>query len=59
MFRITRYSDSHAAEYTYGQFHIVLQKQHDEWKIIQDWDTNSLLGAPLTAVDFEQRAPQF
>ena len=41
----------------YGQFHIVLNKIDGHWKIVQDWDTASIGGRPITAEDFERRAP--
>lgn len=43
--------------YSYGQFHIVLQKINGQWKITQDWDTATLKGKPITAADFELQAP--
>lgn len=42
----------------YGQFHIVLEKQQDGWKIVQDWDTDTIAGYPISAREFEQQAPQ-
>lgn len=41
----------------YGQFHIVLQKIGDNWRITQDWDTASVNGRVLTAVDFDKNPP--
>lgn len=44
----------------YGQFHIVLKKEDDSWKITQDWDTATINGNVITASDFEkQKALQF
>ncbi len=39
----------------YGQFHIVLRKIDGDWKIVQDWDTDSIGGRKLTAEDFDGR----
>ena len=44
--------------YSYGQFHIVIQKINGQWKITQDWDTATLKGAPISAKDFELQAPR-
>lgn len=41
----------------YGQFHIVLKKIEGTWKIVQDWDTDSILGKQITKKDFEKKAP--
>ena len=43
--------------YFYGQFHIVVEKIGDHWKIVQDWDTASIGGRPITAADFAQQSP--
>lgn len=42
-------------QYIYGQFHIVLKKIKDVWKITQDWDTTIINGTPITGVDFEKK----
>ncbi|WP_299211956.1 nuclear transport factor 2 family protein [uncultured Aquimarina sp.] len=42
-------------EYIYGQFHIVLKKINDQWKITQDWDTTAINGKSITAEDFEKK----
>ena len=36
----------------YGQFHIVLRKQRGDWKIVQDWDTDTIGGRKIGAEDF-------
>lgn len=41
----------------YGQFHIVLKKEDDTWKIAQDWDTAMINGNNITAADFEKQKP--
>lgn len=46
-----------AANSIYGQFHIVLQKLNGTWKITQDWDTSTIKGETITAVDFEKQKP--
>ncbi|MET1258301.1 hypothetical protein ABV409_03125 [Flagellimonas sp. DF-77] len=44
-----------STEYAYGQFHIVLRKIDGQWKITQDWDTDTINGVPIGATDFEKR----
>jgi ketosteroid isomerase-like protein len=51
-FRLGTRSSTGIIKYYYGQFHIVLQKQPNGWKIIQDWDTQTIAGRPITAADF-------
>jgi hypothetical protein len=41
----------------YGQFHVVLKKIGDDWKIVQDWDATSIAGEEITAAQFSKRAP--
>ncbi len=43
--------------YFYGQFHIVLKKLDGQWKIVQDWDTGTIGGDPITAADFARQTP--
>ncbi|MDT0620738.1 hypothetical protein [Croceitalea vernalis] len=43
--------------YSYGQFHIVIQKLNGQWKITQDWDTDTINGEKIGAQDFGKRAP--
>lgn len=46
--------------YAHGQFHIVVQKIEELWKITQDWDTTTLGGKEIDATDFSrQQAIQF
>ncbi len=56
-YRIGVTSSSRTTTYFYGQFHIVLQKINGHWKIVQDWDTASIGGRPITAEDFGRRSP--
>lgn len=42
-------------QYSYGQFHIVLQKIKGQWKITQDWDTATIAGKPITAKEFDKK----
>lgn len=42
---------------TYGQFHIVLKRRDGQWKIVQDWDTTTIGGRPITSADFDRREP--
>lgn len=44
--------------YSYGQFHIVLQKYQGHWKITQDWDTTMINGIVIGKENFEKRQPQ-
>ncbi|WP_298546052.1 nuclear transport factor 2 family protein [uncultured Aquimarina sp.] len=44
-----------ATQYIYGQFHIVLKKMNDQWKITQDWDTTTINGKSITKEDFEKK----
>ncbi len=41
---------------SYGRFHVVLRKMDGNWKIAQDWDSNSFNGRPINAGDFEKAA---
>lgn len=38
----------------YGQFHIVLKKIDGNWKISQDWDTNTINGQIIGQEEFER-----
>ncbi len=42
-------------QYSYGQFHIVLEKINGDWKITQDWDTAIIAGNPITSKDFDKK----
>ena len=48
-------AQSGTTDYFYGQFHIVLNKINGRWKIVQDWDTASIGGRPITATDFDRQ----
>ena len=39
---------------SYGRFHVVLNKVSGQWKIAQDWDSNSFNGRPIDKADFEK-----
>ena len=56
-YRITMTSSAGARSYAYGQFHIVLNNIDGHWKIVQDWDTASIGGRPITEDDFNRRRP--
>lgn len=56
-YRITMTSSSGEKTYAYGQFHIVLKNIDGHWKIVQDWDTASIGGQPITNDDFIRRQP--
>ncbi len=40
----------------YARFHVLIRKIDGQWKIVQDWDTNSINGHKVTAEDFEKGA---
>lgn len=40
--------------FSYGRFHVVLKKINGQWKIAQDWDSNSFNGEPIAAEDFNK-----
>ena len=42
-------------QYIYGQFHIVLKKINEQWKIIQDWDTLTINGQSIGVTDFDKK----
>ncbi|AXT19827.1 DUF4440 domain-containing protein [Flavobacteriaceae bacterium AU392] len=42
---------------SYGQFHIVIKKINDIWKITQDWDTTTINGHIIDNTDFEKQLP--
>ncbi len=42
-------------QYSYGQFHIVLEKINEKWKITQDWDTTIIAGHPITSKEFDKK----
>lgn len=44
-------------DHFYGQFHIVLNRIDGVWRIVQDWDTTSIGGRPITAEDFNRQTP--
>ena len=39
---------------SYGLFHVVLKNVNGQWKIAQDWDSNSFNGRPIGAEDFDK-----
>jgi hypothetical protein len=56
-YRIAFTAKSAETRYSYGQFHIVLEKIAGHWKITQDWDTTHIVGKAITAQDFELKKP--
>lgn len=46
------------AQYSYGQFHIVLKEIDGSWKITQDWDTTIIAGQKIDKAFFERQQPQ-
>jgi len=56
-YRMGVVASSGPTKYFYGQFHIVLRNIEGRWKIVQDWDTASIGGRPITATDFDRQQP--
>jgi ketosteroid isomerase-like protein len=56
-YRVTMTSSTGEQSYAYGQFHIVVKNIDGQWKIVQDWDTASIGGQPITEDDFNRRQP--
>lgn len=56
-YRIGFTSKGKEIHYSYGQFHIVLEKIDGHWKITQDWDTANIAGTPITQEDFNKKEP--
>ncbi|WP_299679278.1 hypothetical protein [uncultured Dokdonia sp.] len=54
-YRIGFTSKGGETQYSYGQFHIVLEKINGQWKITQDWDTATIAGTPITAKEFYKK----
>lgn len=42
------------SEMHYGRFHVVLKKQGGQWKIAQDWDSNTINGHKISPKDFDK-----
>lgn len=57
-FKITSLTEA-VKNITYGQFHIVLEKIDNQWKITQDWDTSQVNGKRIGAEDFDRKPSQF
>lgn len=56
-FRLGSTNRAGVTEHYYGQFHILLRKQRGRWKIVQDWDTNTIAGRAIGAEDFARGSP--
>lgn len=57
-YRIGFTSKEDQTQYSYGQFHIVLEKIKGSWKITQDWDTTIIAGQEIDKAFFERQQPQ-
>ncbi len=55
-FRIRSTNDSDTNTF-YGQFHIVVEKITGKWLITQDWDSDFVRGAKVSATDFDAQPP--
>ena len=53
-FRTTTIESGGATRQYFGQFHIVLRKEHGRWKIAQDWDSGTIAGETIGAEQFER-----
>lgn len=56
-FRLGSTNRAGVTEDYYGQFHILLRKQRGRWKIVQDWDTNTIAGRAIGAEEFARGSP--
>lgn len=45
------------ARHFYGRFHVVIKKIDGQWKIVQDWDTGSILGKKIDEEAFQSGTP--
>lgn len=54
-YRIGFTSKGGETQYSYGQFHIVLEKINGQWKITQDWDTATIAGKSITSKEFDKK----
>ena len=53
-YRVTYSEEGKEDRMSYGRFHVVLKKINDQWKIAQDWDSNSFNGRPIGSEDFDE-----
>ncbi|TNE57742.1 MAG: nuclear transport factor 2 family protein [Bacteroidetes bacterium] len=51
LYRVVRTQNGETTAF-YGQFHVVLKKNGDTWKIAQDWDSDTVNGEKITEADF-------
>ncbi|MDT0605996.1 hypothetical protein [Croceitalea rosinachiae] len=56
-YRIGFKNSKNETTFSYGQFHIVLEKLDGQWKITQDWDTNIIKGKSIGEADFSIKRP--
>ncbi len=56
-YKVIDQREGQAARTFYGRFHVVLRKENGQWKIAQDWDTNSLRGKPISQEDWDRATP--
>ena len=56
-FDISYTHDSGEEDHFLGQFHIVLKKIDGVWKITQDWDSDFVRNAKVSADDFSLKTP--
>ena len=52
-YRVTYSEEGKEDRMSYGRFHVVLKKIDGQWKIAQDWDSNSFNGRPIGPEDFD------
>lgn len=53
-YRVTYSKPGEEDRMSYGRFHVVMNKIEGQWKIAQDWDSNSFNGRPIGAEDFNE-----
>ena len=48
VYKVTSTRDGKTQDF-YGFFHVILEKENGQWKIVYDWDTNMINGAKVNA----------
>ncbi len=56
-YKITSQAPGEALKTYYARFHVVLKKEEGQWKIAQDWDTNTVNGNAVNEEDFAKGTP--
>lgn len=53
-YKVTNIDSNQIQNHYYARFHVVLKKEMDTWKIVQDWDSDILNGIKVTEADFNK-----